>query len=234
MTQPIRNQSLQGSSLDHVIQNNTNDTRNMRLGLTVAVLAHVVLFVANWPSFARSAPKAPEKQLPIVVLRHFTYVIPPTPPPEVPWRRPARIVPIPDETPMDPEPVRDAAVFAPEFPAGDFVSGADLGVPEPPPDVVQPALPRVGTEITAPRRVVTVEPVYPEIARKARKGGAVILSLVINQSGTVESIEVLMGQPVGLTEAAVTAAKQWVFEPSTYNGNPTAVQYILTVRFNLS
>jgi len=49
----------------------------------------------------------------------------------------------------------------------------------------------------------------------------------------VESIEVLSGLGLGLTEAAVKAARQWVFEPSTYNGRPTSVQYILTVRFNL-
>lgn len=220
------------SSLDHVIQDSSADTLHMRLGLTVAVLAHVVLFAANWPSFARSATPASDKQPPIVVLRHFTYVIPPTPLPQAPWRRPVTSIPIPDPTPLDPEPVRDEASRVPEFALGDWVSSEGLDVPAPP-EVVQPILPRVGAEITAPRRVVTVEPIYPEIARQARKEGAVILSLIIGPSGRVESVEVLRSQPLGLTEAAVEAAKQWVFEPSTYNGRPTAVQYILTVHFTL-
>lgn len=222
------------SSLDHVIRDTSTDSFHMRLGMTVAVLAHMVLFIANWPSIARSAPKAPEKQPPIVVLRHFEYKIPPTPPPEVPWQRPAEIIHIPDATPHDPEPVRDVVALIPEFPLGDWVPHEGLDVPAPPPEAVQPILPRVGAEITAPRRIVTVEPVYPEIARKAHREGAVILSLIIGPSGQVESIEVLRSQPLGLTEAAMNAVRQWVFEPSTYNGRPTAVQYILTVHFNLS
>ena len=234
MTQSDQRPSTHISSLEHVIRDNSTDTRNMRLGLTVAVLAHVVLFAANWPSFARSAPKAPEKQPPIVVLRHFRYTIPPTPPPDVSWRRPAQLIQIPDATPHDPEPDWDETVLMLDLPSDRFVWGDDLGVPDPPPDVVPLVLPRVGTEITAPRRVVTVEPIYPEIARRARKEGSVILSLIIGPSGTVESVEVLRSQPFGLTEAAVTAANQWVFEPSTYNGRPTAVVYILTVHFNLS
>lgn len=222
------------SSLDHVIQGSSKDTAHMRLGLVVAVLAHLVLFAANWPSFARSATAVPEKQPPIVVLRHFTYVVPPTPPPEVPWQRPVTTVQVPDPTPLDPEPLWTEEALVPDFALGDWVSTEGLSVPAPPPDVVQPVLPRVGAEITAPRRVVTVEPVYPEIARRAKIEGAVILSLIIGPSGTVESIEVLRGLQLGLTEAAVKAASQWVFEPSTYNGRPTSVQYILTVRFTLT
>ncbi len=79
MTHSDQRAPTPSSSLDHVIQESSADTIHMRLGLLVAVLAHVVLFAANWPSFARSATPAPEKQLPIVVLRHFTYTIPPTP-----------------------------------------------------------------------------------------------------------------------------------------------------------
>ena len=222
------------SSLDHVIQGSSTDTIHMRLGLTVAVLAHVVLFAANWPSFAQSATQAPEKQLPIVVLRHFTYVVPPTPPPEAPIRPQVERIPVPDPRPDDPEPLRTEDVLVPEFALGDWVSSEGLSVPAPPPDVVEPVVPRVGPEITAPRRIVTVEPIYPEIARRAHKEGVVVLSLVIGPEGKVDSIEVLRGLPLGLTEAAVTAAQQWVFEPSIYNGRPTSVQYILTVRFNLS
>jgi len=204
------------------------------LGVTVAVLAHVVLFVANLPSIAGSAPKVPEKQPPIVVLRHFTYTIPPTPPPEVSVRPPPQRIPVPDPDPLDNEPIRSDEVFVPAFEPSDRVSMVGLQVPEPPPEVVEPTMVRVGGEFKAPRRIVTVEPVYPEIARRAHKEGVVILSLVIGISGKVESIDVLRGLPFGLTEAAVEAARQWVFEPSTYNGNPVAVQYDLTVRFNLS
>ena len=233
MTSSSQRDFTSNSSLDHVIQDNSTDTFHMRLGMTVAVLAHVVLFVANWPSIARSAPKAPEKQLPIVVLRHFEYKVPPTPPPEVPVRRPPREIPVPDPDPFDPEPLRADATFVPIFDPSVVVPMAGLEIPEPPPDVVEPTLIRVGGNFKAPRRIVMVEPVYSEIARRAHIKGAVILSLIIGVTGRVESVEVLRGLPMGLTEAAVTAARQWVFEPSTYNGRPTAVQYNLTVHFNL-
>ncbi len=223
-----------GTSLDHVIRDDSADSRILRLGLVVAIAAHVLFFVVNWPSFAGSGPKVVEKQLPIVVLRHFKYIVPPTPLPQVRPRQQERIVPIPDPTPLDPEPIRIESAFSPEIISGDWVSSDGLDIPEPPPEVAEPALPRVGPEITAPRRIVTVEPIYPEAARRARIEGAVILSLIIGQSGTVESIEVLRGLPLGLTEAAVEAARQWVFEPSTYRGRPTAVQYNLTVRFTLN
>jgi TonB family protein len=62
----------------------------------------------------------------------------------------------------------------------------------------------------------------------------VVLKLLIGTDGRVESVEVLRSLPLGLTESAVDAARQWVFEPSTYNGRATAVEYILTVRFSLA
>ena len=233
MTHSIVRETPHSSSLDHVIQDSSADRLQMRLGLTVAVLAHVVLFAANWPSIAGSAPRAPEKQPPIVVLRHFTYKVPPTPPPEVPWQRPARVIEIPDATPFDPEPILEEAPLIPDFALDDWVSSEGLSVPAPPPDAADPELIRVGGNFEAPRRIVMVEPIYPEIARRAHKEGAVILSLIIGVSGRVESVEVLRGLPLGLTEAAVQAARHWVFEPSTYNGRPSAVQYNLTVHFTL-
>ncbi|MEN8164929.1 MAG: TonB family protein [Acidobacteriota bacterium] len=234
MTPSGRRDLTPSSSLDHVIEDNSTDTFHMRLGMTVAVLAHVVLFVANWPSIAGSAPKAPEKQLPIVVLRHFEYKVPPTPLPEMRVQQHQRRIQIPDPDPDDAEVFRDDDAFEPIFDPANVVSFEGLEVPAPPPDVVEPTLIRVGGDFKAPRRIVMVEPIYPEIAIRARKEGVVILSLIIGVTGRVESVEVLRGLPLGLTEAAVTAARQWVFEPSTYNGKPTAVLYNLTVHFNLS
>ncbi len=222
------------SSLDHVIFESSADSKTVRLGLAVAIAAHVVFFVVNWPSFAGSAPRIVEKKEIIHVLQNTRYVLEPTPLPEVPRRRPVESIPIPDPDPFDPEPIRSDDAVVPQFVSGDWVSAEGLEIPDPPPDVVEPSLPLVGPQITAPRRIVMVEPVYPEIARHARKEGVVVLSLIIGPSGKVVSIEVLRGLGLGLTEAAVEAARQWVFEPSTYKGRPTAVQYNLTVRFTLN
>ena len=50
---------------------------------------------------------------------------------------------------------------------------------------------------------------------------------------TPREAKVLRGLPLGLTESAVDAVRKWKFKPSTLNGKPVEVLYILTVRFNL-
>lgn len=226
------NQPLVATSLDHIIQSR-DDGHSVRLGLTFAILAHVVFFVVNWPTLARSEPKAPEKQPPIVVLRQFEYQIPPTPPPQMEMQVPPTLVPVPDPNPDDPEIIREDAIEPADFEPRSWYPVGDLEVPDPPPDPVQESV-VVGVQIEPPRKIVGVDPVYPQMALAVRQEGAVILSLVIGESGRVESVEVLRGLPYGLTQAAVDAAWQWVFEPSIYNGHPTSVVYNLTVHFRLN
>ncbi len=224
---------IPGSSLDHVIRIDSSDSRAARWGLTAAIVAHVVFFVVNWPTLAGSAPPRPSGPI-VRVVRNVRIVPPPPPPPQTSPRRPARSVPIPDPDPFDPEPLVDENEIVADFVPDDWISVDDLDVPAPPAEpVAEPSVRLVGPEVVAPRKIFTVEPRYPEAARKARIQGAVVLSLIIDVSGRVESVEVLRGLPLGLSEAASEAASQWLFEPSTYNGKPTAVRYILTVRFRL-
>jgi protein TonB len=91
----------------------------------------------------------------------------------------------------------------------------------------------VGGQVTEPKKLSTVSPIYPEAARRARIVGAVIIRTVISTSGEVVDHEVLRGLPLGLSEAAVNAIRQWTFEPAILNGRPVPVSYVLTVRFNL-
>jgi protein TonB len=91
----------------------------------------------------------------------------------------------------------------------------------------------VGGRVTEPKKLSTVSPVYPEAARRARIVGAVIVKVVISTEGEVADLEVLRGLPLGLTEAAVDAVRQWTFKPATLRGIRVPVSYILTVRFNL-
>ena len=53
-----------------------------------------------------------------------------------------------------------------------------------------------------------VAPVYPPLARQARIQGSVILEVVINKSGDVESMQLISGHPL-LAPAAIEAVKQW-------------------------
>jgi TonB family protein len=90
-----------------------------------------------------------------------------------------------------------------------------------------------GEDVTAPRVGHKTQPVYTEVARKEKVQGRVVLRAVINAEGVIEDVEVVEGQPYGLSEAAVAAVKEWRFEPALHNGDPVAVFYLLTINFRL-
>ncbi len=87
-------------------------------------------------------------------------------------------------------------------------------------------------EIKPPRLIRRVEPVYPEIARLARKEGIVILEATTDVYGRVMNVRVLRSEPF-LDEAAIEAVRQWVYEPMIINGRPRSVTFTVTVIFKL-
>lgn len=61
-------------------------------------------------------------------------------------------------------------------------------------------------------------PVYPLEARKEKLQGRVVVRLLINENGEVESTEIVSGNPV-LASAAADAMKKWKFKPYIRNGH---------------
>ena len=59
-----------------------------------------------------------------------------------------------------------------------------------------------------------IEPEYPETLKQLHIGGAVRLAVTISPKGTVESVSLLGGNPI-LAEAAIKAARQWVYAPAS-------------------
>jgi protein TonB len=108
-----------------------------------------------------------------------------------------------------------------EGPFGGDGSGADG-------PVVGPV--RVGGEVQPPRKIRHADPVFPELAKRARVSGVVVLDCVIDREGRVSRIEVVSGNPL-LDEAAVTAVRQWAYRPTLLNGVPVEVVMTVTVRF---
>ena len=103
---------------------------------------------------------------------------------------------------------------------------------EPSPIETSRAFP-VGGRISEPRKLVNVNPVYPEEAKKARVQGLVVLECTIDTEGRVASVRVLRGIPL-LEEAAVDAVKRWVYTPTLLDGEPVPVIMTVTVRFQLN
>ncbi len=92
---------------------------------------------------------------------------------------------------------------------------------------------RVGGNVKAPIAVKRVDPIYTEIARKARVQGIVIVEAVIDRQGNVTEARVLKPLGMGLDMAALNAIRQWKFTPGTLNGLSVPVYYNLTVNFRI-
>jgi protein TonB len=101
-----------------------------------------------------------------------------------------------------------------------------------PPRPKKPTLIRVGGVVQQSKRIFMVDPVYPDLARRARVSGTVILEATIDEEGNVSELRILSGHPL-LNQAAVEAVKQWKYSPTVLNGEPMMVQAVVTVIFHL-
>jgi protein TonB len=111
-----------------------------------------------------------------------------------------------------------------------------LDPPKPSPQPPAPAMHaplRVGGKVQAAKIAHQVTPVYPPLARQARLSGIVRLEAVISRSGTIESLQVMSGHPL-LTQAALDAVRQWVYQPTLLNGEPVEVLTQIEVNFKLA
>ena len=80
-----------------------------------------------------------------------------------------------------------------------------------------------------------VAPDYPELPRKVRIDGRVILEAVIRSDGVVSEVRVLQVRPpdLGFEEAAIGAIRQWRYEPARQHGRPVDVYFTVVVTFEL-
>lgn len=80
--------------------------------------------------------------------------------------------------------------------------------------------------------VIKVQPIYPRNARRFNASGPVEVQITISTTGSVTNAKAISGHPL-LRTAAVEAARQWVFKPSTINGAPVETQFVLTFEFTV-
>jgi protein TonB len=77
-----------------------------------------------------------------------------------------------------------------------------------------------------------IQPPYPAIARQAGVQGQVQVQIGISETGAVTDVTLLSGHPL-LRDAALQAAKQWLFIPTELNGRPVRAIGLLTFNFKL-
>jgi TonB family protein len=78
-----------------------------------------------------------------------------------------------------------------------------------------------------------VQPTYPSLARVSRITGVVRFSVTITREGAVTNIKLINGHPL-LAPAAEKAVKNWIYEPTTIDGQAVDVETTIDVNFTLS
>jgi protein TonB len=136
-------------------------------------------------------------------------------------------------------PIASSAITDPFGVTGSPIDTGGLGLETksmelpPPPPAPRPVGPvRAGELLVAPRKLVDVRPVYPEIARRARVEGTVILDAVLDRRGRVSQVRVTKSSPL-LDQAAIDAVRQWQYSPSVLHGQPVEVLMTITITFTL-
>lgn len=212
--------------------------RRLRIALIVAVVLHGLLFLLEIPDQKVAAQEPPQvKKMYLVNRMPRIRQPPPEPPPETreqPRER-ARRVPIPmPEVPEIVEPLDRTEVVAPvDVPVLRISDLPPIAIPDAPPEPPADGPMEVGGDVTAPVKTHAPLPRYPEMARRARIQGTVIVRAVIGADGIVRDVEVIKGLPMGLTDAAVDAVRRWRFAPARLNGRPVDVYFDLSVTFGL-
>jgi TonB family protein len=112
--------------------------------------------------------------------------------------------------------------------------------PPPPPKPPSPPFPenleilRIHAGIAPPVLLHRESPRHPDVARRARIQGIVIIEVIIDCTGKVLDARVLRGLPAGCNEAAIEAVRKWRYWPATLSGKPVAVYLTEIVEFRLT
>jgi periplasmic protein TonB len=106
---------------------------------------------------------------------------------------------------------------------------------QPPP----PAPPRVTKPVHLSQGVIEaklvrrIEPSYPPLAVQLRRQGRVELHAIISTDGSIQTLEVINGDPLFI-QSALAAVHQWRYQPTTLDGQPVEVDTHITVIYTLT
>jgi periplasmic protein TonB len=88
------------------------------------------------------------------------------------------------------------------------------------------------TRIDPAMLVHRVEPVYPTLAKQLGRAGKVELRAVIATNGTIQSLQVVGGDPL-FYQSALDAVGQWRYQPTVLNGQPVEIDTFITVIYTM-
>jgi protein TonB len=153
-----------------------------------------------------------------------------------PYAAPHFIPPHVDLGPSDPAPEpTDPTGFLPSAPCVGCVQINDGRVQPQPPAPPRSEGPRrvVMTHLEPAMLIYRVEPKYPPLAIQTHRGGRVELRAVIATDGTIQSLQVVSGDPIFI-QSAEAAVRQWRYRPTVLNGQAVEIDTFITVTYNLN
>jgi TonB family protein len=89
------------------------------------------------------------------------------------------------------------------------------------------------THLNPAMLVYRVEPAYPTLARQTGRGGRVELRAIIATDGTIQSLQVVNGDPLFI-QSALQAVQQWRYKPTVLNGRPVEIDTFITVVYTIN
>lgn len=89
------------------------------------------------------------------------------------------------------------------------------------------------THLNPAMLVYRVEPLYPALARQTGHSGRVELRAIIATDGTIQSLQVVSGDPLFI-QSALQAVQQWRYKPTILNGQPVEIDTFITVVYTIN
>jgi len=236
-----------------VAANRKREVRSRLASLPAALVVHAMTIALVMAGQLWAVQPVTDPETPVV----FVEFAPPSPPPAPPGPQPGEPQQTPrQETRQPAEPTQpttipqQSATAGPPDPSsssnvvpGSVGPGSKIGIPgsvgngppvvvAPPPDDTHPVRP--GRGIVMPVGVHRPAPVYPEIARRARVEGTVVVEATIDRGGNVVDTKVLRDPGMGCGDAVVEAVRTWRYRPASFNGRPVSIILTVTVEFRLA
>jgi TonB family protein len=88
-------------------------------------------------------------------------------------------------------------------------------------------------EISAPHATFSPDPEYSEAGRQLKYQGTMLLSLIVDPSGSARDIQITQPLGAGLDDQAIAAVSQWKFQPAEKDGKPVPVAISVEVNFRI-
>ena len=84
-----------------------------------------------------------------------------------------------------------------------------------------------------PRPVYTPDPAYSPTAKMWNVRGTMVLSAIIDKTGSVRHLRIIRPLGFGLDEQALNTVRTWKFAPATFDGAPVTVEMGIETNFDL-